>query len=167
MQKIYGANGRQDGLFKIGRNKWEAIYGYGQDGEGESGWNYRERFMGRPDIEEIKELIIEQIEADYAEKLRAGFDWKGKRVEYSEERKTDLTGLITSLSAGLVQLPITLNLSDTALVLHEFTSIDEVGEIATLILAHKTATANAKWQAKTEIDWSLYESDQTPKSEEE
>lgn len=31
MEKRYGAVGRQDGLYKIGRNKWELIYGFGKD----------------------------------------------------------------------------------------------------------------------------------------
>lgn len=161
MEKVYGAIGRQDGLYKIGRNKWEIIYGFGKDNDSdETGWNYRQRFTVKPSLDEIKEIITAQIESNYAEKLRVGFDWNGKRVEYSEERKSDFTGLITGLQGGLFALPLTMNLSDTALVLHEFTSIEEVGEVAAGICSHKTGVTNAKWQAKSEIDWSLFETEQ-------
>lgn len=154
MEKVYGAIGRQDGLYKIGRNKWELIFGFGKDNEeDQSGWNYRQRFTSKPSLDEIKEIITAQIEADFSERLRAGFDWHGKRVEYSEERKSDFTGLITGLQAGLFQLPLTMNLSDTALVLHEFTSIEEVGEVAAGICSHKTTVTNAKWLEKSSINW--------------
>ena len=33
MKKIYGATERQEGLYKIGRNKRELIYGFGKDSE--------------------------------------------------------------------------------------------------------------------------------------
>ena len=133
MEKVYGATGRQDGLYKIGRNKWELIFGFGKDSEQEqTGWNYRQRFSSKPSLDEIKAIITAQIEADYAEKLMAGFEWNGKRVEYSEERKSDFTGLITGLQGGLFQLPLTMNLSDCP---------------------HKTAVTNAKWQEKTSINW--------------
>lgn len=154
MEKVYGATGRQDGLYKIGRNKWELIYGFGKDSEQEqTGWNYRQRFSSKPSLDEIKEIVTAQIEADYTEKLMAGFEWNGKCVEYSEERKSDFTGLITGLQSGLFQLPLTINLSDTALVLHEFASIEEIGEVAAGICAHKTAVTNAKWQEKSSINW--------------
>lgn len=33
MEKVYGSPVRQDGLYKVGRNKWELIYGFGKDDE--------------------------------------------------------------------------------------------------------------------------------------
>ena len=58
MNKIYGATERQDGLYKIGRNKWELIYGFGKDSEDEEvGYNYRERFDYKPAADEIKAVV--------------------------------------------------------------------------------------------------------------
>ena len=55
MKKIYGATERQDGLYKIGRNKWELIYGFGKDSEkAETGYNYRERYSHKPTPDEVK-----------------------------------------------------------------------------------------------------------------
>ena len=45
MEKVYGSPKRQDGLYKVGRNKYEIIYGFGKDSDtDETGWNYRQRF---------------------------------------------------------------------------------------------------------------------------
>ena len=48
LEKIYGATARQDGLYKIGRNKYELIYGYGVDGE--NGYNWRRRYRNLPTV---------------------------------------------------------------------------------------------------------------------
>lgn len=33
MEKVYGATSAQNGLYHIGRNKWEVIYGFGKDNQ--------------------------------------------------------------------------------------------------------------------------------------
>lgn len=164
MEKVYGSPVRQDGLYKVGRNSWELIYGFGKDEEmSDTGWNWRQRFNHKPTIEEIKATVIGQIEACYADKLRSGFDWRGIRVEYTEERKSDFTGLLIGLQGGLFQLPITLNLGsspDGTPTLHEFTSVEEVSEVASGISAHKIAVSNAEWQEKYSVEWSVFETEQ-------
>ena len=67
MEKVYGSPVRQDGLYKIGRNKWELIYGFGKDNEADStGWNWRKRYARRPSLEEIKEEIVGAIKEESA-----------------------------------------------------------------------------------------------------
>lgn len=169
MEKVYGSHKRQDGLYKIGRNKWELIYGFGIDGDpndptnAERGWNWRKRFSYRPCLTEIKEVIVKVIEMESAAKLRYGLVWNGLPVEYTEERKSDLTGLLVALQGGLMQLPITLNLGsnpDGSPVFHEFTSGEEIGSVASALSAHKIAVCNEEWQEKYSVDWSIYETEQ-------
>ena len=38
MEKIYGSPIRQDGLMKVGRNRWDLFYGFGKDDDNEVGW---------------------------------------------------------------------------------------------------------------------------------
>ena len=164
MEKVYGATGRQDGLYKIGRNKWELIFGFGKDSEQEqTGWNYRQRFSSKPSLDEIKAIITAQIEADYAEKLMAGLEWNGLPVEYTEERKSDLTGMLVAMQAGIMQLPVTLNLGaypDGSPVFYEFTKAEEIMGVAAAISNHKIAVCNEEWQEKSSVDWSAYETEQ-------
>lgn len=161
MDKVYGSPKRQDGLYKVGRNKYELIYGFGKDNENdETGWNYRLRFNHLPTLDEIKSAIIETIEREYAEKLRYNLEWNGLRVEYTEERKSDLTGLIVALQGGLIQLPITLNLGTTqngSPVFHEFTTAEELASVAVALSNHKISVCEQEWNEKYSIDWSVFD----------
>lgn len=156
MEKVYGSPKRQDGLYKIGRNKWELIYGFGKDDEiSETGWNWRKRFTHRPTPDEIKEAIIGAIKKESEENLRYGLKWEGMTVEYSEERKSDLTGIIVGLQGGFMQLPIELNLGsapDGTPSVYTFTEPEEIGEVAAGIAAHKAAVSKAEWAAINELD---------------
>lgn len=156
MEKIYGSPVRQDGLYKTGRNKWELIYGFGKDNESDdTGWNWRKRFTHRPTADEMKECIIRAIKEESARRLRHGLKWNGLAVEYTEERKSDLTGIIVGLQGGFVQLPIEMNLGpadDGTPTVHTFTSAEEIGEVAAAIVAHKTAVAKAEWEEISTLD---------------
>lgn len=155
MKKIYGSSKRQDGLYKIGRNKWELIYGFGKDHESDnSGWNWRQRFTRRPSLDEIKEAIIEAIKHESDYQLRYGMKWNGLTVEYTEERKSDLTGIIVGLQGGFMQLPIEINLGSTAdgtPQTFNFTTPEQIGEVAAGIAAHKAAVCKAEWTAINDL----------------
>lgn len=160
MDKVYGSPKRQDGLYKVGRNKYELIYGFGKDNENdETGWNYRLRFNHLPTLDEIKSAIIATVEQVYANRLRYGLEWNGSRVEYTEERKSDLTGLIVALQGGLIQLPITLNLGTSqngSPVFHEFTTAEELASVAVALSNHKISVCEQEWNEKYSIDWSVF-----------
>lgn len=164
MQKIYGAQGPQNGLYRIGKNKWEVFYGFGKDTEdSDHGWNWRERFNHRPTLDEIKGMIIQVIESESAQRLRYGLEWNGLPVEYTEERKSDLTGMLVAMQAGIMPLPVTLNLGsypDGSPVFYEFTKAEEVIGVAAAISNHKIATCNSEWKEKSSVDWSVYEVEQ-------
>lgn len=162
MQKRYGAPGPQNGLYKAGTNKWDVFYGFGKDTEdAEHGWNWYGRFTHRPTLDEIKSAILQSIESEYADKMRYGLRWNDLPVEYTEERKSDLTGLLVAMQGGIMQLPITLNLGsypDGSPVFYQFESAEEITSVASALLEHKTNVCAAEWQEKATIDWSVYES---------
>lgn len=155
MEKVYGSPKRQDGLYKVGRNKWEIIYGFGKDDEAsEIGWNWRQRFTHRPTLDEIKAAIIDAIKQESEYKLRYGLTWNGLTVEYTEERKSDLTGIIVGLQGGFMQFPIEINLGSSAdgtPSVFTFTSPEQIGEVAAGIAAHKAAVSKAEWTAINEL----------------
>lgn len=158
MEKVYGSPKRQDGLYKVGRNKYELIYGFGEDSQG--GWNWRQRFSHKPTIDEIKTAIVATIEKESAYSLRYGLKWNDNPVEYTEERKSDLTGILVALQGGLMQLPITLNLgtnTDGSPVFYEFTTAEELTQVAVALSNHKIAVCEKEWAEKYSIDWSAFE----------
>lgn len=164
MEKVYGANGRQDGLYRIGRNKWELIYGYGKESEAdEDGWNWRKRYSRRPTLEEIKAEIVSTIKEESARLLRYGLEWRGISVEYTEERKSDLTGVLVGMQSGIVTLPTDINLGsgeDGTPTVYTFTTVEEIGSLAAEIAAHKAAVSKAEWEEINALDMEEYEIEQ-------
>ena len=86
MEKIYGATSAQNGLYRVGRLKWEVIYGFGKDHqEDETGYNYRLRYSYRPRLENIKKDIVEAINEIVREKgCSSGACWYGSAPRISE-----------------------------------------------------------------------------------
>lgn len=158
MEKVYGATGRQDGLYKIGRNKWELIFGFCKDSEEEqTGWNYRQRFTSKPTVDEIKAIISAQIDADTDENILHGFVWNGKPVKLDTENQTNILGILVNLPLeGDGLFPMTFKLGDHAdgsPAFHEFTSAQEFAGFAKSATNHKQAAYNKGWREKQSINW--------------
>lgn len=161
MQKIYGASVRQDGLYKIGRNKWELIYGLGFDAEDEThGWNWRETFRGRkPSLEEIKTLVISTINAATDQKILADFRWNGKPVWLSQENQFNYKAAydLAVQTAGAT-LPVTFKFgTDEEVQYHTFSTMEEFTDFYTKCMAHVLSALAAGWQEKDSVDWSKFE----------
>ena len=78
MEKVYGSPKRQDGLYKVGRNKWEVIYGFSKDSEdADTGYNYRKRYDHRPKLDEIRNDIVATIKEESELRLKYGIKWNG------------------------------------------------------------------------------------------
>lgn len=155
MEKRYGASCPQNGLEKIGTNRWAVFYGFGKDSDdAETGYNWYQTYNHRPTLDEIKADIIDAIKQESEYKLRYGLTWNGLTVEYTEERKSDLTGIIVGLQGGFMQFPIEINLGSSAdgtPSVFTFTSPEQIGEVAAGIAAHKAAVSKAEWAAINEL----------------
>lgn len=151
MNKIYGAAGRQDGLYKVGRNKYEIIYGFGKDSDSEeTGWNWRQRFDHLPTQAEIKQAIISAIKEESENRLRYGPVWRGITVEYSEMLKTDLIGILVGLQGGMMTLPQKINLgsnADGTPNTYVFESMEELADLSSLVGSHRSACSEQEWEA--------------------
>ena len=160
MEKIYGSPVRQDGIYKIGRNKYELIYGFGEDENG--GWNWRERFDHEPTMDEIKNAIIATINADTDERILTGFTWNGKPVWLSQENQMNFKAAydITVQTNGST-LPIKFKLGEDATgqpVYHTFTKIESFSDFYLKAFAYINATLNQGWKEKDSVDFSAYQS---------
>lgn len=164
MEKIYGAQARQDCLMQIGTNKFEIIYGFGKDNENdETGWNYRQRFSHRPSLDEIKSVINAQIDADVDESTMNGMKWNGMPVCLDAEFQTNVLGILAVLSLkGDSLFPKMFKLGnypDGTPAFHTFTTALEFADFADALMSHKEACYKAGWQQKQILndgDWSAY-----------
>jgi len=156
MNKIYGAAGRQDGLYRIGENKWELIYGFGKDSEEDaSGWNYRQRFTQRPTKDEVLSIIKAQINAETDEKILHGFKWDGKPVKIDNETQSNITGIMANLPyLPETAFPLRFKLGeypDGAPSFHEFASAEEFSKFSMAGVAFKSQCYNEGWTAIQEL----------------
>jgi hypothetical protein len=162
MSKIYGATERQDGLYKIGRKKYELIFGYGEDEQG--GYNYRETFKGRkPELSEIKDIIVSLVNASVDEKILSGYQWQGKAVWLSSENQFNFKAAHDlAVQTGGKNLPVKFKigeLEDSTAVYHTFETTEELTEFVTTCMAYMQQCLQEGWTAKDSIDWTKYECD--------
>jgi hypothetical protein len=73
MEKIFGATERHDQLLVFGTNRAVLIYGYGE--ENGQGYDYRHVFNHHPSPDEIREIIVSQIDANTDAKILTGYQW--------------------------------------------------------------------------------------------
>lgn len=159
MDKIYGSPVRQDGLYKVGRDKYELIYGFGENENG--GWNWRQRFDYKPTLNEIKDIILNQINAGVDNKILSGFVWKGKPVWLSSENQMNFKSAydITVQTNGAT-LPIKFKLGEDENgepVYHTFTKIEPFSDFILNAFAYINKTLNEGWIEKDNIDWKSFE----------
>ena len=90
MKKIYGAKERQDGLYSIGRNKWEVFFGFWKDNEeDENGFNLRKKYTKKPTNEEIISDIFDALNKMCDDKILSGHTFKGMPVWLSKENQSN------------------------------------------------------------------------------
>lgn len=156
MEKRYGATERNDRLMKIGRNKWELIYGYGTDGV--SGWTYRERFTRKPTMEEIKEIIIAQINRNVEEKILCGLVWKEMPIWLSTENQFNYKAAYDlAVQTNGQSLPVKFKFgTDEAPMYHTFTTLEELQEFYMTSLAFVQQVLDDGWQEKDTLDLSVF-----------
>ena len=156
MEKRYGATERHDRLMKIGRNKWELIYGYGTDGV--SGWTYRERFTRKPTMEEIKEIIIAQINRNVEEKILCGLVWKDMPIWLSTENQFNYKAAYDlAVQTGGQSLPVKFKFgTDEQPVYHTFTTLDDLQEFYMTSLAFVQQVLDEGWAEKDGLDLSVF-----------
>lgn len=156
MEKRYGATERNDCLMKIGRNKWELIYGYGTDGV--SGWTYRERFNHKPTQEEIKSLIIAQINRNVEEKILCGFVWRDMPIWLSAENQFNYKAAYDlAVQHNGATLPVKFKFgTDETPVYHTFETLDELQLFYMTALAYIQQVLDEGWQEKDNLDMSVF-----------
>ena len=160
MEKVYGTTIRQDGLQKVGRDKWILFYGLYTEANG-STYEYRQTFTHRPSLEEIKNAINATISAEADERKRTGFSWQGVPVKYDEEAERNLTGLSVKIPRlGAAMFPLTFKFGDNAdgsPAFYEFKDAEEFESFTDALLVFTQECYANSWAEKSNIDWTKFE----------
>ena len=156
MKKIFAATGRQDGVQQIGRKRWEIFYGYGKDGDNE--YNYRQTLEYKPTPEEVRQIILDQINANVQEEILQGMRWNGREVWLSAENQRNIAFAYALAKGGDLTTPPTLKLgTDNDYILYTFDNAEEVIAFAILVQEHIERCIEDGRQEKASVDWSCYE----------
>lgn len=157
--KIFGAKERQDGLTKIGRGKYEARFGYGEDAAG-NGFNYVEQFKGRkPSVEELKAEILALVDRNTDERILSGFTYEGKLVWLSTENQFNYKAAYDlAVQTEGKSLPVKVKVGTTEEPAYiTFEDVDTFGKFYLGALSFIQKCLNEGWEEKDGIDWSAYE----------
>ncbi len=163
MEKIYGATERQDGLYSIGRNKWELFYGFGKDNpDDESGYNWRQKFKQKPSLADIRAIIKETINNETDRKILEGFVWKGMPVWLSTENQFNYKAAYDlAVQTSGATLPVRFKFgTDEAPVYYTFESIEDFSNFYTLAMVHINTVLNEGWAEKDLADSMTFGSDE-------
>ena len=157
MNKIYGATERMDQLVKIGRNKWELIYGYGTDGL--TGWTYRQRFTRKPTEEEIRSILVAQINRNVEEKILRGLVWKGMPIWLSTENQMNYKAAYDlAVQTGGATLPVKFKFgTDEEPVYYTFSEMGDFEAFIKTYISFVQQMLEEGWQEKDCLDMSLFE----------
>ena len=154
MKKVYGSPKRQDGLYKIGRNKWELIYGYGKDSEDEeTGYNYRQRFNYKPTPEECIEIICNLVNSLTDEKILRGFSWRDMPVWLSSENQFNYKSAYDlAVQTGGETLPERFKFgTDGKPLYYTFDNIDDFSDFYMSLSKYVRSVLDAGWDEKDNV----------------
>ena len=132
--------------------------------------NWREVYfpkkqVAKPTIEQVKEAIIADINAQTDEKILTGFSWTPEggediSVYLSEENQRNFSEA-QRIAADMpeVILPVTFKLgeqSDGTPIYHEFTTSEELTSFYLQAVQFINAALAEGWARKDNIDWDAY-----------
>ena len=155
MEKIYGTTKRQDGLQRVGKNKWLLYFGLY---ETESGtYEYRHTFTHNPTLDEIKKLVWATIDAETKDKIVNQVEYEGIKVWLSDEKQRNYASLENNES---IAYPLTLKLNeeaDATPVYYTFETREDFIKFSKEASAYILNAIMDGWKEKDNIDWSVFD----------
>lgn len=158
MEKVYGAQGAQNSLTKVGRKEYEIIYGYGEDENG--GYNWRKRYDHKPTVAEIKNDVETLINGETEKKILSGFEWRGIKVWLSLENQINFKAAYDlAVQTDGETLPKKLKLGEDdegRPMYHLFESVSEFTEFYKSAVEYIEKTIQEGWEQKDGVNYGEY-----------
>lgn len=155
MEKIYGATEAHNSLTRVGREKYELIYGHGEDAMG--GYDWRERYDHKPTQDEIRATIEGHINQQTDARILSGFVWDGVSVWLSKENQMNFKAAYDlAVQTEGRTLPVKLKLgedADGAAVYRVFESVDDFSDFYKQAVAFIISTLQEGWEEKDGVNY--------------
>lgn len=131
------------------------------EGKGEilQGVDYYEKwFNHKPQIEEIKNEIISQMNEMIDEKIVSGFSWKDMPIWLSTENQFNYKAAYDlAVQTQGATLPVTFKFGTTdAPVYYKFETVTDLTDFYIKAMTYINETLNEGWMKKDSIDWTEY-----------
>lgn len=160
--KIFGATERQDGLYKIGRSKYEARFGFGKDEKTGVGYDYRKQYKYKPEVDELKDEIFELVNEEVDKTILSGYEYDGKMVWLSTENQFNYKAAYDmAVQTGGASLPVTLKLG--TLEKPEYVTFEDVETFSAFYIGaikFIQKVLEEGWNEKDKVDWTKFECDE-------
>lgn len=160
--KILGATERQDGLYKIGRSKYEARFGFGKDEKTGVGYDYRKQYKYKPEVDELKDEIFELVNEEVDKTILSGYEYDGKMVWLSTENQFNYKAAYDlAVQTGGASLPVTLKLG--TLEEPEYVTFEDVETFSAFYIGaikFIQKVLEEGWNEKDKVDWTKFECDE-------
>ena len=149
-QRVHGAKERQDGVYRIGRSKWEVIFGYGEDDLG--GYNWRAQTKEKPTREELQKLLTDTVNKSVADKILRGMTWEGRQVWLSQENQMNYKiAHDQAVQTNGASLPIVIKLGDEYSPEYvELKTLEDASRFWDAVVAHIDVCVKDGWKEKDE-----------------
>ena len=160
--KIFGATERQDGLYKIGRSKYEARFGFGKDEKTGVGYDYRKQYKYKPEVDELKDEIFELVNEEVDKTILSGYEYDGKMVWLSTENQFNYKAAYDlAVQTGGASLPVTLKLG--TLEVPEYVTFEDIETFSAFYIGaikFIQKVLEEGWNEKDKVDWTKFECDE-------
>ncbi len=150
MEKIYGTDKAQNGLIQVGR-KWIVFYGLYQDPDTGSNYEYRYTFKEKPTLAQVKEVIINQINADIDRKNIVWFRLARYACMVVRRESNSITKAAYDLAfqTSGANLPVCYKFgTDDEPRYHTFSDLQEFTDFYTKALDYVDSTLKEGWKER-------------------
>ena len=149
-------NKRQGGISQSGRKRWTLFYGYKDDVQG---WELRMDFDHKPELAEIKSIIISHINQKTDEKILSGMVWNGMPIWLSQENQINYKVFHDqAIFTQGASLPIKFKFgTDNNPVYYEFTTLMVLKDFYSKVLEWIQQSVGEGWAEKDGIDFNVYD----------
>lgn len=155
MEKIYGTTQRQDGVQRVGKDKWLLYFGlYEKDG---STYEYRYTFTSKPTMDEVKQLVRDAIDAETRDKIVNRFEYDGIKVWLSDEKQRNYASMERNDS---LTYPLTVKLNeeaDATPIYHTFQTREDFIAFSKAASTYIFKAISDGWKEKDNVDWSVFD----------
>lgn len=117
-----------------------------------------EEFSHKPNIDEVKNLILNWYNAEIDNKIYSTFYWKGNMVWLDSLAQLNFKASYDLAKEGLYDftIPFKFGTMDKP-TYYTFSGVDELREFYLAAVKHVSDTLAEGWKVKDAIDWSEYE----------